>query len=103
MDIESFNTIMRYIEGKDNISNDFISRNIKTREELWSVSAHGMDISRLSSFENEHLGVKQRNDLEIQEVRDSIARKAKLPKTYNKFSNKLLIENDLLWYKHHGR
>ena len=101
--IQYLESVIRYIEGKNNISSDYISRNIKNREELWSVSAHGMDIGRLSSFENEHLEVKQRNDLEIQEVRDSIARKAKLPKTYNKFTNKLLIENDILWYKHHGR
>ena len=101
--LESMNTVIRYIEGKDNVSSDFISRNIKNREELWSVSAHIMDIGRLSSFENEHLGVKQRNDKEIREVRDSIAQTAKLPKPYNKSTNNLLIANDILWYKHHGR
>ena len=101
--LESMNAIIRYIEGEDNVSSDFISRNIKNREELWSVSAHEMDIGRLSSFENENLGVKQRNDLEIHEVRDSIARTTKLPIAYNRFTNQLLIENDILWYKHHGR
>jgi len=70
--IENIGVIIRYIEGKENVTSGYISKNLKCdteNEKLWKPSVNTVNIS---DFEKDSFIAQQRNDAEIRAVLDHV-------------------------------
>ena len=60
--LESVNTAIRYIKGKENVVSVFISWNVIRKDEKWQILIHSLDIDDLVSYKEEDLKTKQYNE-----------------------------------------
>ena len=100
--LESMSVRLRYLLGVENIVADFISRNIIKGAKLDVVRFNTLDMTS-TVFDRNDLIAAQYNDsdsLKIIEIMQGNSTD-KLPKGYHRHKNKLLIQDDMLNYRHH--
>ena len=102
--LESVNTVVRYIPGKENILSDFVSRNIKEEEKLNVINVAFIELN-MASYTKEELLEKQLNDQEINKVLKYLNEEesyVNINQAYKKVIDKLVLNDNLLFYKHHN-
>ena len=86
--LETVNTIIRYIPGKENVIGDYISRNIRAEEHL-RVIVHAC--MNLFNHDVDEFRVAQLNDVDIHNVINNINNKSgEIPKSFQRHRNKLM-------------
>ena len=101
--LEELGVKIIYVQGKDNILADFVSRNVKDTPPWRVISSYSVEFNNLS-YSDDEIREAQREDIELAEIihiRTNNTKK-RLPVHYRRFQCKLIIENDILYYNHHG-
>ena len=93
------------IPGKENVLSDYVSRNIAKEEKWEAIDINYLELSMVC-YNEEELIEKQLNDGFICEVinllnGDCVTKE--FTEKYKKYRNKLVVENNILKYDHHGK
>ena len=92
----------RYLPGAENIVAYFISRNINKRAKRDVIGFNTLDVTSVVFDRNDLIGA-QHNDSDLLKIIEIMQGNStdKLPKCYPRHKNKLLIQDDMLEYRHH--
>ena len=89
--------------GAENIAADFISRNINKGAKLDVIRFNALDMTSVV-FDRNDLIAAQYNDSDLLKINEIMQGNStgKFPKCYRSHNNKLLKQDDMLKYRHHG-
>ena len=92
--LQEMGTVIRYIEGKDNIVADFLSRHSYEEAPLDVLHAAAVEFADNTGIDELRAG--QNNDADIQEIKEFLKGKTKnFPTAYKKVKQRLLMEENL--------